>query len=151
MHMGPVLANDSFPPINCHIFLHWQQTTTQFSHSNHWIGPIRARTNPSMVFRRGPRTRPGGVDRIVSSIHHSPLINKMWHNWCSAASPFSLFITGIFPNQAQTTSPMVCWWRRCTRLGTRTTTGRAICKSCMPPWTSRRHAVSALRQKLAII
>jgi hypothetical protein len=34
-----------------------------------------------------------------------------------SGSPFSLFITGIFPNQAQAISPMVCRWGLGTRLG----------------------------------
>ena len=122
----------SFPPVNCHIFLHWQPLNFLIPITE--LAQIKQGQTHKWCYEGVRVLGWEGVDRIDSSIHHSPLINKMQHNWCSAASQFSLFTTGIFPNQAQTTSPMVCWWRRYTRPGDSYNHRPSDSQSCMPPY-----------------
>ena len=110
---------------------------------SHYVGCCCSPCGYRRRRRRGRRVRQGVCP--WSNLWFRCIIWCRWRRGCGhgwvRASPFSLITTGIFPNQAQTTSPMVCWWRWCTWLGTRTTTGRAICVYTRR--TSRRHAVSS--------
>jgi len=77
--------------INCHLFLHWQPLNFLIPITE--LAQIEQGPTHKWCYEGVRVLGWEGVDRVDLSFHHSPLINKMQHNWCSAASQFSLFTT----------------------------------------------------------